>query len=81
MPYPQRLLRILIVAQQVRNIQAKLREQRYGPCTATKVLIDMLERYKESHNIEYFVDWVGDENVTTRRITRVFWTYKWSIEL
>ena len=22
----------------------------------------MSERYKESHNIEYFVDWVGDEN-------------------
>jgi hypothetical protein len=72
--------RLDISAQDVRNIQRRLCLSKYGPFTSTKRFIDLLEQYKTLHGIEYFVDWIVEDG-GERRPRRVFWTYKWCLEM
>ena len=80
----QRQLRedkVSLTAQDVRNIQRALYATRYNSYTTTKRLIELLDSHKEEHGIEYFVDWIDDEDGSGKRPKSIFWTYKWSIEM
>jgi hypothetical protein len=58
-----------------------LRATKYNHHTTTKRLIDLLERHKAEHNIEYFVDWMESDDGDGRRPRAIFWTYKWCLEM
>lgn len=59
------------------NIRAKLRRKQQGNFTSTQLFINKLKKYKEDHGIEYFI--YQDEG--SGRIVRVFWSFKWCIDL
>jgi hypothetical protein len=54
---------------------------KYNSHTTTKRLIELLDRHKEEHGIEYFVDWIDDEDGNGKWPKSIFWTYKWSLEM
>ena len=76
-----RRLNLPITHEDVRNIQRALRATKYGPHSSTKLFIDLLERYREMHGVDYFADWIPDDSGGGRRPGRVFWTYKWCLEM
>jgi hypothetical protein len=75
-----RHLKVPITAQDVLNIQQRLRSRKYNSFSSTKIFLD-LERYKNDHGIEYFVDWDPDFAGPGKRSRRVFWTFKWCLEM
>jgi len=76
-----RRLNLPITRDDVRNIRRALRATKYGPHSSTKLFIDLLERYREMHGVDYFIDWIPDDSGGGRRPERVFWTYKWCLEM
>lgn len=71
------LPKIAITADDVKNIQKKLRNEKYGPLSATQLFIHQLEQHKQRHGVMYKVD----RNPATGRITRVFFTFKWCLKM
>jgi hypothetical protein len=76
-----RRLNLPITDDDVRNIQRALKATKYGTHSSTKLFIDLLERYREMHGVDYFIDWIPDDSGGGRRPGRVFWTYKWCLEM
>ena len=67
-----------ILPRDVLNIQGELRREKYDGFSSTKLFLDLLKRNQESHGVEYFVDW---EDPTETRPKRIFWTFRWCIEM
>jgi hypothetical protein len=76
-----RKAKIYLTAQDIRNIQRALYAMKYNSHTTTKRLIELLDRHKKEHGIEYYVDWIDDEDGNGKRPKSIFWTYKWSLEM
>lgn len=68
--------RLPVTEDDVRTIQAKLRSEKYSSLSATQLFLKELKRNKRRHGIAYRID-RGEDG----RITRVFWTYQWCINL
>lgn len=69
--------KVRLYANDINNIRSKLRQKQQGNFTSTQLFINKLKKYKEDHGIEYFVD----QHEESGRIIRVFWSFKWCIDL
>lgn len=68
---------ITVTPNDVANIKADLKKKLKGELTDTQLLIKKLQRYKEAYGIDYEVD----INPVTKRVTRLFWTFKWCLHM
>lgn len=73
--FTQRPQAVPILSRDIQNIQSKIYREKYDPVISIQLFVNQLEQHQRSDGIVYKV------YREAGRITRVFWTFQWCLNL